>query len=286
MNQVLRLALCAAAGVAVLGQASAWAADPAAATAADGSTQVQAVVVTAQKREQDPINVPITLTAYTGVFLDKLGVQDIHDLSLLTPGFFLQNQSVNDPGLVMRGITTDSTDPTQEPRVSIYLDGVSISQIDAAAIELFDLQRVEVAKGPQTTLFGRAALTGAVNIIENKATEAGFDWSLHAEGGNYNYGLIEGMVNIPISDSFAIRIAGRDKVRDGYIDDVIGGPALNGPGSGQSEPLFLRRPGHDAGAGQWQALWHPARNHERHQHLDLDDRAGAEADLDVGGPAL
>jgi outer membrane receptor protein involved in Fe transport len=228
MNQVLRLALCAAAGVAVLGQASAWAADPAAATAADGSTQVQAVVVTAQKREQDPINVPITLTAYTGVFLDKLGVQDIHDLSLLTPGFFLQNQSVNDPGLVMRGITTDSTDPTQEPRVSIYLDGVSISQIDAAAIELFDLQRVEVAKGPQTTLFGRAALTGAVNIIENKATEAGFDWSLHAEGGNYNYGLIEGMVNIPISDSFAIRIAGRDKVRDGYIDDVIGGPALNG----------------------------------------------------------
>jgi outer membrane receptor protein involved in Fe transport len=108
--------------------------------------------------------------------------------------------------------------------VSIYLDGVSISQIDAAAVELFDLQRVEVAKGPQTTLFGRAALTGAVNIIENKATEAGFDWSLHAEGGNYNYGLIEGMVNIPIGDSFAIRIAGRD----GYIDDVLGGPALNG----------------------------------------------------------
>jgi outer membrane receptor protein involved in Fe transport len=231
MKQILKLALCAAAGVVAVGQTGAWAADAPAAPApagVDAGTEVQVVVVTAQKREQDPINVPITLTAYNGAFLDKLGVQDVHDLSLLTPGFFLQNQSVNDPGLVMRGITTDSTDPTQEPRVSIYLDGVSISQIDAASVELFDLERVEVAKGPQTTLFGRAALTGAVNIIENKATEAGFDWSLHAEGGNYNYGLIEGMVNIPLSDSFAIRIAGRDKVRDGDIDDVIGGPALNG----------------------------------------------------------
>jgi len=236
MTRSFKRVLCAAASVAAFSQARAWAADaapttpPPTSTTADanGSTQVEAVVVTAQKREQDPINVPITLTAYTGAFLDKIGVQDIHDLSLHTPGFFLQNQSVNDPGLVMRGITTDSTDPTQEPRVSIYQDGVSISQIDAAAIELFDLERVEVAKGPQTTLYGRAALTGAVNIIENKATEAGFDWSLHAEGGNYNYGLIEGMVNIPIGDSFAIRIAGRDKVRDGYIDDVLGGPALNG----------------------------------------------------------
>ncbi len=233
MVRVIKRTVCVAVSLAAMGQVQAWAADaaatPAAPTAdAANSTQVQAVIVTAQKREQDPINVPITLTAYTGAFLDKIGVQDIHDLSLHTPGFFLQNQSVNDPGLVMRGITTDSTDPTQEPRVSIYLDGVSISQIDAASVELFDLERVEVAKGPQTTLYGRAALTGAVNIIENKATEAGFDWSLHAEGGNYNYGLIEGMVNIPIGDSFAIRIAGRDKVRDGYIDDVLGGPALNG----------------------------------------------------------
>jgi outer membrane receptor protein involved in Fe transport len=233
--------------MAALGHAHAWAGEAAATAAsavadANSSNQVQAVIVTAQKREQDPINVPITLTAYTGAFLDKIGVQDIHDLSLHTPGFFLQNQSVNDPGLVMRGITTDSTDPTQEPRVSIYLDGVSISQIDAASVELFDLERVEVAKGPQTTLYGRAALTGAVNIIENKASEAGFDWSLHAEGGNYNYGLIEGMVNIPLGDSFAVRIAGRDKVRDGYIDNALGGPALNGTSTKAARISFNYHP--------------------------------------------
>jgi outer membrane receptor protein involved in Fe transport len=217
----LKLGLCAAVSLAVLATTQAFA-------AADDSGQVQEVVVTAQKREQKAIDVPITLTAYTGAFLTKVGVQDLHDLSLRTPGFFLQNQSVNDPGLVMRGITTDSTDPTNEPRVSIYQDGVSISQIAAAAVELFDLERVEVAKGPQTTLFGRSALTGAVDIIQNKATEKGFDWSLHAEGGDYNDVYLSGMVNIPLSDSVAIRISGVDKQRDGYIKNLAGGDALNG----------------------------------------------------------
>jgi outer membrane receptor protein involved in Fe transport len=223
MTRFFKLGLCAAGSAAALGTA-AWGAEPASA----GASQVQEIVVTAQKREQKEIDVPITLTAYTGAFLEKVGVQDLHDLSLRTPGFFLQNQSVNDPGLVMRGITTDSTDPTNEPRVSIYQDGVSISQVPAAAVELFDLERVEVAKGPQTTLFGRSALTGAVNIIQSKATEAGFDWSLHGEGGNYNYGYIEGMVNIPVGDAFAIRISGVDKQRDGYIKNEAGGRPLNG----------------------------------------------------------
>jgi len=195
---------------------------------ADAAGGVQEIVVTAQKREQKLIDVPITLTAYTGEQLARLGVQDLHDLSLHTPGFYVQNQSVNDPGIVMRGVTTDSTDPTDEPRVSIFQDGVSISQIPAAAVELFDLERVEVAKGPQTTLYGRSALTGAVNIIENKATEKDFDWSLHAEGGNYNDYLFEGMVNAPINDVFAIRVAAIDKARDGYIKNLAGGDALNG----------------------------------------------------------
>jgi outer membrane receptor protein involved in Fe transport len=221
MASAFKAWLFAAASATALASTAARAAD------APAPAQVQEIVVTAQKREQKEIDVPITLTAYSGAFLSKLGVQDIHDLSLLTPGFFLQNQSVNDPGLVMRGITTDSTDPTDEPRVSVYQDGVSISQIPAAAVELFDNQRVEVAKGPQTTLFGRSALTGAVNIIQNKASESGLDWSLHAEGGNYDYGYVEGMLNIPVGDTFAVRLSGVDKTRDGYVKNELGG-TLNG----------------------------------------------------------
>ncbi|MDR3507826.1 MAG: TonB-dependent receptor [Caulobacteraceae bacterium] len=196
--------------------------------APSAAEELNTIIVTAQKREQNKIDVPITLSAFKGQALDKAGVQDLHDLSALTPGFYVQNQSVNDPGIVMRGITDDSSDSTDEPRVSIYQDGVPISRVTTASVELFDLQRVEVAKGPQTTLFGRSALTGAINMIQNKAQEDHFDWSAKVETGNYNYRMFEAMVNIPIDEHLAIRLSGRTKDRDGYIKNVLGGDPLNG----------------------------------------------------------
>lgn len=223
----LKACLMAAVSFSPFAAHAALAADTTAAKAG-AETTVSEIVVTVQKRAQSQLTVPITLNVVTGKFVEKMDIQDLHDLSAYTPGFYVQNQSVNDPGLVMRGITDDSTDSTDEPRVSVYQDGVSISRVTASITELFDLERVEVAKGPQTTLFGRSALTGAVSIIQNKATEAKFDYFAKAEVGNYNYQSFEGMVNIPLSENFAIRISGREKHRDGYIDNVLGGPALNG----------------------------------------------------------
>jgi len=189
--------------------------------------QTPEIIVTAQLREQKLIDVPMTVTAFSGAQLNELGVQDLHTLSLQTPGFYFENHSVDDSPVVMRGVSDGDTDPTDEPRISIYQDGVSISQSVASYTELYDIQRVEVSEGPQTTLYGRSALTGAVNIIQNKANENGFDWSLHAEGGDFAYRLIEGMVNLPIGDNFAVRVAAIDKQRDGYITNDAGGPALN-----------------------------------------------------------
>jgi outer membrane receptor protein involved in Fe transport len=199
------------------------------------------VVITAQKREQNRLEVPITVSAFKGSQLDKQGVKDLHDLSALTPGFYVQNQSPNDPGIVMRGITDDSVSATDEPRVSIYQDGVSISRPSSAFTELYDLERVEVDKGPQTTLYGRSALTGAVDIIENKATEKGLDWNLKAEGGNFNYHSLEGMINLPLSDHFAIRFSGMTLHRDGYIKNVLGGEALNGEDANSIRMAFNYR---------------------------------------------
>ncbi|MBO9708312.1 MAG: TonB-dependent receptor [Caulobacter sp.] len=194
--------------------------------------QVEEVLVTAQKREQKTLDVPIALTAYSGAMLDKLGVQEFDRLSTFVPGFQVQNQSPNNPGFVMRGITSDSGDATTEPRVSVFQDGVSISKSRGSYIELFDIQRIEVAKGPQSTLFGRGALIGAVNVIQNKADPRGLDWSVAAEGGNANYGLFEVMGNLPLSDTFAVRIAGRYKQRDGAIENVLGGPNLGSTDTG------------------------------------------------------
>ena len=195
--------------------------------AGDQTGGVEEVIVTAQKREQKSLDVPMALTAYNHKFLDSIGIQEFDKLSLFVPGFEVQNQSVNDPGFVMRGVTSDSGEATQEPRVSVFQDGVSISKSRGSYVELFDVDRIEVAKGPQSTLFGRGALIGAVNIVEAKADPSAFDWYANGEYGNYNYGLMEGMVNLPIDDTLAVRVAGRYKTRDGYTQNLNGGRDFN-----------------------------------------------------------
>jgi outer membrane receptor protein involved in Fe transport len=181
------------------------------------------LVVTAQKRAQDPVDVPIAVTAYSGKFLEAIGVKAFDELSAFTPGFLVQNQSNNNSGFVMRGITSDSGSATDETRVSIYQDGVPISRSRGSYVELFDMERVEVAKGPQSTLFGRGALIGAVNLVQNKANPAGFDWAVKAEAGTRGYRVGEGMVNFAFGESSALRIAARLRQADGYVKDAAGG---------------------------------------------------------------
>ncbi len=193
---------------------------------ADAAGQVEQVIVTAQKREQKTLDVPIALTAYSGAMLEKLGVQEFDELGQFVPGFDVQNQSPNNPGFVMRGITSDSGEATNEPRVSVYQDGVSVSKSRGSYTELFDLERVEVAKGPQSTLYGRGALIGAVNIVQAKARQ-GQDWNAKVEAGDKGYWMGEGMINMPLTDSLAVRLSGRVKQRDGYVKNLLGGEDFN-----------------------------------------------------------
>ncbi len=185
------------------------------------------LVVTAQKRAQDPVEVPIAVTAYSGKFLEAIGVKAFDELSAFTPGFLVQNQSNNNSGFVMRGITSDSGSATDETRVSIYQDGVPISRSRGSYVELFDMERVEIAKGPQSTLFGRGALIGAVNLVQNKANPGGFDWAVKAEAGTRGYRVGEAMVNFAFGESSALRIAARMRQADGYVKDAAGGDAYD-----------------------------------------------------------
>ncbi|MET4684319.1 TonB-dependent receptor [Brevundimonas faecalis] len=186
------------------------------------------VIVTAQLRAQDPVEVPFALTAYSGQFLDDLGIQEFEQLSAFVPGFLVQNQSPNNPGFVMRGITSDSGAATAEPRVSVFQDGVSISKSRGSYVELFDLERVEVAKGPQSTLYGRGALIGAVNLVQNRARPGQFDAEGRAEVGDYGYRAVEGFVNAPVGENAALRLATRMKTRDGSVENLLGGEDYNG----------------------------------------------------------
>lgn len=190
---------------------------------AQDATAVEEIVVTAQKREQQAMDVPMALTAYSGERLQALGVDDFAALSKFTPGLVVQDQSVNNPGFVIRGVTSDSTDSFSEARVSVFQDGVSISKSQGSYVELFDIERVEAAKGPQSTLYGRGALIGAINVIQKKADVSGFDASMRLEGGDYGYRLGQGMFNFAPSDVFALRLAASVRQRDGYVENALGG---------------------------------------------------------------
>ena len=184
--------------------------------------ELDRIVVTAQKREQQIEDVPISISAYSGEFLEAQGIVDYGDLGSLVPGLEVQTQSVSNPSISIRGITADLDDPTQEPRISVFQDGVSISRARGSSVELFDLQRIEVLRGPQGTLFGRAAETGAIHIIQNKAREGrsgGFELGL----GSDDQRRFTGHFNTDLGENVQGRIAAFYETRDGYMDNLDGG---------------------------------------------------------------
>ncbi|RIJ31274.1 TonB-dependent receptor [Henriciella algicola] len=178
------------------------------------------VTVTVQKRAENLRDVPVAVSAVDSELLDDLGLDEFSDVARFVPGFEVQEQSPNNPGFVIRGITSDSGESNIEPRIAIFQDGVSISRSRGSVVELFDLERVEVAKGPQPTLFGRGALIGGVNVIQAKP-EFEFSGQATAGIGNYDEVYLDGYVTGPIvEDTLAFRIAGRLRERDGYVESV------------------------------------------------------------------
>lgn len=185
------------------------------------------VIVTTQKKKQSAIEVPAAVSAVTGSGLAKLNLYQMDDMSAMVPGLQVQIQSPNNPGYVIRGVTDDDGASYSQPRVSVFLDGVSTSRSRASVTELYDLERVEVAKGPQGTLFGRGAEIGGISIIRNKAKNV-LSGELSARYGAYNTRQVTGFINTPIvKDKLANRFAFDYDARDGFIKNIAGG-RLNG----------------------------------------------------------
>lgn len=176
------------------------------------------IVVTAQKIEQRETDVPITLSAVSGKQIERLGVSDLDELSNYVPGLNIQEQSANNPGIVIRGITSDSGSSQQGPRVTLYYNGVDISRSRGSYQAIYDLERVEVIKGPQATLFGTASAVGAISLVSAKP-RPGFSAELSGQYGNYNTTVLSGFVNAG-SDVLAGRIAFEWRGRDGYVQNL------------------------------------------------------------------
>ncbi|PTQ64712.1 outer membrane receptor protein involved in Fe transport [Sphingomonas sp. PP-CE-3G-477] len=193
---------------------------------ADTQTELQAgtdndeILVTAQKREQRIADVPVTVTAVTGAKMASIGVNSLSEVAAYIPGLQIQEQSANNPGFVIRGITSDNGSSQQGARVTLYYNGIDISRSRGAYQDLYDLERIEVVKGPQATLFGTAAAVGAISLVSAKP-EPGVSGAINGTYGNFNRTQVSGFLNAG-NDVLAGRIAFAYKYRDGYVRNIAG----------------------------------------------------------------
>lgn len=189
------------------------------------------VMVSTQKRVQSNVDVPIAISVIDGARMQANDLSQIDEMSRVIPGFQNMIQGGNNAVYGIRSVSSDGVESYSVPRISVYMDGVSISRMQSSIIEPFDLSRVEVVKGPQGTLFGRGALVGAIHYIRNKPNPELRDGYLQLGYGAYNQRTAEGVVNTPLADGkMANRFGFRYDAHDGYIENKAGGK-LNGKGA-------------------------------------------------------
>lgn len=186
------------------------------------------IVVTAQKRQQLARDVPIALTGIPGSLIAEQNIVDSERLQRFTPGLLVQQQTDSSASFVVRGIEAGNAGAVSEPSISFFLNDVDTSRSRGLSKELFDIDRVEVARGPQGTLFGRGAMVGAIAVYTARPRLADLGWSLEGQVGNYGLVQLTGMLNLPLAeDRLGLRLAVRYRDRDGYVKDLLGGPAFN-----------------------------------------------------------
>ncbi|ANY19764.1 Pesticin receptor precursor [Tsuneonella dongtanensis] len=185
------------------------------------------IVVTATKREQTLQEVPVAVSVTTAETIERAQIRDVTDLATVVPSLRVtQSQSQVATTYSIRGFGTSGNNIGFEPSVAMFVDGVYRSRAIAQISDLPDIQRVEVLRGPQSTLFGKNASAGVISLV-TKAPSFRFGGSLEASYGNYDAMVVKGYVTGPISDSIAASLAAGYNRRDGYVTNLFNGDDLN-----------------------------------------------------------
>lgn len=188
---------------------------------------LEEIVVTAAKREQTLQEVPIAVSVTDADTIQKSQILDINDLQTVVPSLRVtQLQSSANTNFLIRGFGNGANNPGIEPSVGVFIDGVYRSRAGAALSDLPNLERIEVLRGPQSTLFGKNASAGVISVI-TKAPEHEFGGSANAVFGNYGQTVVKGFFTGPLSENAAFSLAGGLNQRDGYFDNLEDGSEVN-----------------------------------------------------------
>jgi iron complex outermembrane receptor protein len=186
---------------------------------------LEEVVVSAQRRDQVLQEVPITLQVVGNELLNDVAAEDMGDLNGFVPGLVISSDSPTQPRFAIRGIQTGDFGVGTDSAVGVYVDGVYSSRTGSSLLAFNDIERIEVLKGPQGTLFGRNASAGALSIVTRKPVDE-FDANLRLRVGEYNKTRLDGMVNVPLADGLALRMNGVWNKSDGWMADAASGKDL------------------------------------------------------------
>jgi len=237
------------------------------------ATQLDTITVTAQSREQELLDVPIALQVVTEQLIDDVAAEDLGDIDSFVPGLRVNSLQPTQPSFQLRGIETDDFGIGTDPAVGVYVDGVYAGRGGGVLLPFTDVQRIEVLKGPQGTLFGRNTAAGAISIITHRPDTDGN----HARGklrlGNDNKTYFEGMANVAVSDDSAFRFNGIFNKSDGWVRDAATGEDLAPENNWATRAAFQTRFGDNTRA--W-ISW---------DHENLDQRGQATTSV-VPIPAL
>jgi iron complex outermembrane receptor protein len=172
------------------------------------------IVVTAEKRESLIQKTPLSITALDSAALSTRGIVDINQVSGLVPSMTINNYA-GTPRITIRGLGLTAFAPGFDGAVAVHVNGVYLAHAVEAGAQFLDMERIEVLRGPQGTLYGRNATGGSVNLITKRPTST-FEAGLDANVGNYSYHAVEGFVSGPVNDAIRVRFAIRGEQRNGF----------------------------------------------------------------------
>ncbi len=219
------------------------------------SEGLEEIVVTAQKRGENLQDVPIAITALTPDALDRSGISDTAGLQAAVPGLVFSN-FLGDGQPYLRGIGNESLTLGTDSSVSTYVDGVYMARMGGAVQELYDVERVEVVKGPQGTLFGRNSVGGSINIV-NQKPQSEFSADADVSVGNNNLGKGRAAVNVPLSETLFVRASIISSKQDGFFRNLNTPGNIDAlpPGFGGNSQLNDRYGEIDVTAGRLALRW-------------------------------
>ncbi len=223
------------------------------------SDELQEIVVTATRRELNLQDVAQSITAFSSTDIQKYAIQDLEDVVGALPSLTLVNSMPGRNAIVMRGISTGTSEYRTDSQVAVYLDDQPLTSISQQVdIRPIDIERIESLPGPQGTLFGSSSQAGTLRYITNKPDPSRFSSQLDLEagkikGGEGNYDA-SGYLNIPVADTVAIRAVGFYSHEGGYIDNVLGG-TLRDPDVTNADVVEKNWNGYDTYGGRVAARW-------------------------------